>query len=79
VAQVVSDNSGDIYVLTMKSAVSKLTPDVETLIWQVTFGNSASFLAVDASRGVYVLAFQAPVTQPMSGTLSVEKPMLPYM
>ncbi len=47
VAQVASDNSGNIYVLTTQSSVFKLSPDGGTLVWQVTLGISASRITVD--------------------------------
>ena len=73
IAQVASDSSGNIYILTTQSAVSKLSPDGKTLIWQVTLGISASRMAVDESGAIYGLAFQASPTQPASGTLGIEK------
>ncbi len=71
VSQVAADGSGNIYVLSGQSALTKLTPDGRTVLWQAVIGYSANLMAVDSGGNVYVLAYQS--TQPAVGTLAIQK------
>ena len=82
VAQIATDNSGALYLLSYfpspgvlpptnptPSWVTKLSADGKTIIWENHFGFSASTMAVDPSGGVYVI----PVTLAGDTSLFVAK------
>jgi uncharacterized protein (TIGR03437 family) len=75
-AQLATDNSGAIYILTnalqsniASSTVTKLTPDGKTILWQNQLDSAASAMTVDPNGGVYVV----PVRQQSDSTAYVAK------
>lgn len=62
-AQIATDDSGAVYVLTntlqfssSPSTVTKVTPDGKTIVWQNQIGFAASAMTVDPNGGVYVIS-----------------------
>lgn len=75
-AQLATDSSGAIYLLTLtfqsnagSSTVTKLTSDGKTLLWRNPLGFAASALTVDPNGGVYVV----PARQQSDTTAYVAK------
>jgi len=78
-AQIATDSSGSLYILSNSttyalgesafSAVTKLSADGKTILWQNQLGFPASAMAVDPSGGVYAI----PVKQPGDTSVYVVK------
>jgi uncharacterized protein (TIGR03437 family) len=66
--QIATDASGALYILS-PSAVTKMSADGKTILWQNVLGFTANTMAVDPNGGVYVL----PVSPPGDTSIYVAK------